>query len=276
MYTNKTLHILLAFALVAAFVVPVGSASVDTSAIVGNLTPEIVSVDLPVTVQPTAGGTKGVTATITASDGNSFQDLATITVTVYAPDGTTVHRAASSATSNADGNGITESYTKTFSMDFYDDPGVYTVTATATDSQGATSSPLSGTFTYESLAALALSAVSVDFGTLDPGTRSAASTVGITNKGNVVIDIDTSGTDLSDGNGHAIGVERVKYDLVNATFASEKDLTSSPYTNAGFDLAKGPSSSKDSHWALDTPSGEEQYIPAGTYQGTVTISALQG
>lgn len=276
MYPQRTSVTLVATLFLAVLVAPAGSAAVDTKAVVGNIVPEVTSISLPVSVQPLAGGVKTVEMTVTAADGNSFQDLVSVDVTVYKPDGTTVHIASAGAVSNGDGNGVTESYDHSFGMQFHDDPGVYTVTAVATDSQGATSTPFSENFTYEELVALALSATAVDFGTLDPGTRSASSTVGVTNKGNVRIDIDTSGTDLSDGNGHAIGVERVKYDLTDGTFTAENNLTATPYTNSGFDLAKGASSSKDSHWQLDTPSGDEQYIPAGTYQGMVTISALKG
>lgn len=275
---TKLLPIALAIMLMAA-AVPMASAT-DSSTTVTNETPVVSGVSVASTVTPTAGTTTSVAVTITVSDGNGYQDISSVSYAVYKPDGTTVHVASAAATSNADGSGTTQTYAGSFTMQFYDDPATgaskYQVRATATDAAAATSTAVNGEFNYAELAALSLSASSIGFGSLAPGATSTASTLTVTNHGNVGIDIATSGTALSNGAGQSIPVSSVKYDLVNATMGSKVDLTSSAFTNTGFDLAKGSASSKGTYWQVVVPSGSGQYIPASTYSGTVTVSAIKG
>lgn len=277
---HAKLSLLIVGFLVAAAALPVGTAQLSTSAVVGNLVPVIQDVSVPSTVNPTAGGTTTVPVTITVSDSNGFQDIASVTVAVYKPDGSTVHIAASSATSNGDGSGVAETYSHSFAMQYHDDAAVdndtYKVRATATDAKGAVSAVSESVFTYTELVAMSVDAASLDFGSMDPGTRSDVTSLAVSNKGNTMIDLDTSGTDLSDGNGHAMDVGRIKYDLIGSNMGNESALTSAAHTNTGFDLGYGPAMSKSTWWQLDVPSGEEQYLPAGSYSGTVTLSAVQG
>lgn len=272
--------LLLAVFLTATAAFPAGSAEVNTSAIIGNVLPQITDVSVAASVNPTAGTTTTVPVTITAADNNGFQDLSAIKVTVYKPDGSTVHVAEALATSNEDGSGTGQSYAFSFDMNFHDGPAtggsVYFVRAVAHDAAGGISTALDGTFEYTELVALSLSAASLDFGTVTPGVRSATQTLAITNQGNVGIDARTSGTDLSDGNGHAIDQSNIKYDLANSDMNAEASLTDTPFTNTGFDLAKGAASSQTGYWALETPSAEAQYLPSGTYSGTLTLTAIQG
>lgn len=252
----------------------------DSSTTVTNEPPTIESVSLDASLVPSAGSTTSVALTITVSDENGYQDIASVSYTVYKPDGTTEHRSATAADSNDDGSGTTQTYSSSFDMQFYDAPATgnssYKVRATATDSEAATSDELDGTFNYTELAALNLSGSSISFGTFAPGARSSTSTLTVTNHGNVQIDIGTNGTVMTHADGLTISESNIKYDLATSAMEAELDLTAAPFTNAGFDLAPGASSTKDTFWQVAVPSGGSQYIPAGDYTGAVTISAISG
>ena len=277
---TKTYTIILLAAVVAAAGLPAGNAQLSTTATVGNLVPTIQDVAVPASVDPTAGTTTSVPVTITVADSNGYQDIVAVDVTVYKPDGSTVHVPTGSAASNGDGSGVAETFAFAFDMAHYDAPATgndtYKVRAAAEDATGALSASFEATFSYTELVAMSLDAGELAFGALEPGQRSSVSTLTVTNEGNTFIDLDTQGTDLSDGEGHAIGVERIKYDLANSNMSSEQSLTPTTFTNTGFDLAYGPAASQSTWWQLDTPSGEEQYLPSGSYSGSVTLSAVQG
>lgn len=277
---TKMLTLMTAALFVAVAVAPVGSAQLPASAVIGNAIPVVQGIDVASTVNPTAGGTTTVPLNVTASDSNGFQDLVSVTVTVLKPDGSTVHIAASSAASNGDGSGVAQTYAYDFAMNFHDDPAVdgatYKVRAVAEDSKGLVSSPVTATFSYTELVAMSIDGSTIDFGAMDPGERSSVAGLNVTNKGNTVVDLDTSGTALANGEGQEIDVDRVKYDINATNMENERALTESAYTNSDFQLAYGPSSSRSTWWQLDVPSGEDQYLPAGSYSGTVTLSAIQG
>lgn len=275
---TKKIGITLALLMIVSVAAPVATAT-DSATTVENQTPAIDTVSVSASYAPTAGGTTAVAVTITASDGNGYQDLSSVSVTVTKPDGTQ-HRAAAAATSNADGSGTTQTYAYSFDMQFYDDPAAgaakYNVTATATDAAAATSSATTSGFNYDSLAALSLSGAGINFGTLAPGVRSSTSTLTVTNDGNVRMDLATSGSSLSDGSGRSIAASNIKYDLLASDMLNEQSLSTSAFTNSGFDLVHGASSSKATHWQIAVPSGAGQYIPGGTYTGSIELSAIQG
>jgi hypothetical protein len=110
---------------------------------------------------------------------------------------------------------------------------------------------------------------------VDPGVRTSAAQLTVQNQGNVAIDLVTSGSNLQHEGGEVeINVDRVRYDLVSDEFENENSLSSTP-TQKSYGLAPGASSTGGTWWALDVPSGEDQYIPAGEYQGTLTVSAAK-
>jgi hypothetical protein len=53
-------------------------------------------------------------------------------------------------------------------------------------------------------------------------------------------------------------------------------LTGSAATLSSFDLAAGASSSANLYWQLTVPDGSSQWIPSGTYTGTLTVGAVSG
>jgi hypothetical protein len=278
MNMKNLLSLLFLLALTTALLVPAASGT-DSSATVANETPVVDGVSLSSTISPTSGSTTAASVTVTVSDGNGYQDITTVSVTVYKPDGETIHVATASATSNGDGSGTSQTYAYSFAMQFHDDPATgastYKVRATATDAEGATSAPTTATFNYAELAALQLGSSSIAFGTVAPGQRSDVQTLTITNHGNVVIDLTTSGSVFTTGAGQTIAASAMKYDLANADMTTEQSLTTEAFTNTGFALAKGPSSSKDTHWQFAVPSGASQYVRAGDYTGTVAIGAVK-
>ncbi len=273
---NTTFTIaLLCAGLVLGSVAPSTTAELPSGASIGNALPVIANVDVPASVSPEAGTTKEVAVTITAADDNGWQDLSAVRVTIEDPSGAT-HVTESTAVSNGDGSGVSETYDHAFDMDHYDTPGTYTVVVVAEDAQGALSSTAEETFVYEELAALSIAQASLSFGTVDPGVRSDASQLTVQNEGNVDIDLETSGTPLAHTSEPVeIAVDRVKYDLDSDAFNNEQSLSATPFVNEGFALAPGASSTAATHWALDVPSGDDQYIPAGSYEGTVTVSAVK-
>lgn len=233
-------------------------------------------------VVPSAGGQKGVTLTITVSDSNGHNDIDTVTVTVYEPDNSTVEVGQGSA-SKTSGNGAQATYEYTFNMDYWDDPATgsstYSVKAVATDRDG-----LSDTgwyeFNYEELAALSMDTSMVylnpdgSSGTaVSPGgsTHSNPSSVTISNDGNVQIDLQYSGTDLTNAtNGESIGVSNVHWDT-NSSFPWENSFSTSTQTNTTFDLAKGSSSTKTVYLNIHVPN-----VPEAEYTGTLTMAAVKG
>jgi hypothetical protein len=252
----------------------------DSSTEITNEVPVVEGIALDATVTPTPGSSTTVSLTITVSDGNGYQDIAAVSFLVHRPDGTTVHVASTAATSNDDGSGTTQTYAGSFEMQFYDAPALdtdsYKVRATATDAAEATSDTFTATFHYAELAALHLGAGSISFGSLAPGERSATATLDITNHGNVRIDLMTNGTDLANGAGQYIPVDRIGYDLAHANMTGETALTATPFTNTGFDLATGPSVTQTTYWAVTVPAGSERYMPAADYLGTLTFAAVAG
>lgn len=196
------------------------------------------------------------------SDTNGYNDISTVAIVVYKPDGTTVHIPSGNATL-ASGSGTHSTWTYSFSMNFYDAPATgaatYVVVATATDSQEAAgdNSASPALFNYNELIGLSLNTNTIDFGVLDPGQTSGIQTVVGTN---LVYQTNT------------IAISQVDYSLDN-NFTSPTALSTSGQTLSSYDLAPGATTSKSIYFRLRVPSGEEQYVPAGAYQSTLSIVA---
>lgn len=237
-----------------------------------------------VQVTPTSGTTRTVDISVDADDGNGHNDFTSAKVTVYKPDGTTVHNAIQNqAATKSNGNGKTATWTHSFDMNYYDAPGNYTVEITVTDRDGSTDTSTT-TFEYDSLAALSTNTSTVTFddgsgGALTPGTNTHANpeNVSIENAGNILVDLSFSGTDLADGSGNTIPVNHTHLDTDqdNNFSTNEYQLSTSTQTDTTFDLAPstdGTAATDYVLFAIHTPSP----LPAGTYTGTVTLEAVSG
>src|ERR1051325_8178059 len=107
-----------------------------------NLAPTITSVTLSTTsATPTAGTPTSLTATIVAADGNGYSDIPSngVQVTILNPDGST--KTAASAASFVSGSALSATFTKTFTMNYYDAAATgatkYKVKVVVTDSAAA-------------------------------------------------------------------------------------------------------------------------------------------
>ncbi len=229
-----------------------------------------------VQVNPTPQGTTTVTVTIEAKDLNGYNDISSVSVVVYQPDGTTVHVPAGDA-SLASGHGVRGTWTYSFGMNYYDTPATdgasYKVVVTATDVQGATAdnSASPATFNYTELLSITVDTATIDFGAIDPGETSDVSAVTVTNQGNVTLDVVVSGTALT-YQSNSIDVSQIDYSL-DADFSSATALSTAGQTIDTFDLSAGAGSTKPLYFRLRVPSAENQYLPAGSYEGTISIIA---
>ena len=251
----------------------------------GNIAPTITTVTLSSSsLTPTAGTTTSFTVTVVAADLNGFADIGSgvpgaVTVGILKPDGSTVHVVQSAATFSS-GSGFSVTYTKTLTMNYYDAAALltstYKVKVVVTDSQGATADNLLAlaTFNYAQLAALNAPASVNDGSSISPGTSGSIATMAISNYGNIQIDVQISGTAPANG-ANTIPVGSVKYSL-NSDMSSSTALTGSTATLSSFDLAGGAGASKNLYWQLTIPSGSTQYVPAGTYTSTLTVTAVAG
>lgn len=250
---------------------------------VTNVAPVVVSVSLPGSATPTAGTTTSVSTTIVVQDINGYNDISSVTLEVLKPDGSTTHIASSAATFSSSLNTTDAQYTKSFSMNFYDDSALttstYKVKIVVTDAGGLTGNNLLNlaVFNYNQLVALNLAAGTLDFGTnIEPASTSATQSASVQNYGNVQIDVQLNGTTLThESVAASIAVGYLNYSL-NSDMSSKSSLTSSPVTLSSFDLVKGASSSRLTYYALTVPSGSDQWVPSGNYTGTLTVGAVAG
>ena len=227
--------------------------------------------DAEVQINPVAGGTKTVTVTAQVSDPNGYDDISTVKITDIDPNPTSGD--PSFVTLNfVSGAGTTATYEGTFGMEFYDSSTTYTVTVTATDTGSLTDSN-SSPFEYQTCIALALDTASIAFGSVDPGNYKEAIgdvTFGgtaptIKNNGNVKIDMNISGTEMS-GSG-TIPVNNIYDDLNNPKGYTA--LSTTPAEHDELNLTAGASSVHGIDFKLNVPSGTS----AGDYFGTVTLEA---
>jgi hypothetical protein len=251
------------------------SDSATMSVTVGNSGPSVQDVQVNYandpTVNPNAGTTVSVTIYAEADDSNGWDDIDSISCNVSGP-GAVQDSPVSLSLVQVDGN--TANGTGSFNMDFYDAAGQYVVVCTADD--GTSTNDGEETFQYAEATALALDANS---GTLTyPGATAGGSAVTITgdtnmgtasaptirNTGNVVIDSDMSGTDLTGPGTIVVGSQGYRFGGVGGFTA----LTTSA-TTAQVDLGAGASSTEQLDFQLTVPAGK----PAGTYTGSVTVDA---
>jgi hypothetical protein len=260
---------------------PSGAAP-DLTGGVTNLAPVVTSVTLGSgALTPTAGSTTNLVTTIIVADDNGYNDITGVTVAILRPDGSTVHQAATAATFSS-GSGLQATYVKTLTMNYYDPAALltstYKVKVEVTDSQGATGNNLLAlaTFNFGQLAALN-AASSVDLGSsLAPGEASPIGAMQVSNYGNVQIDAQVSGTAPANSDVEAsLPVGSVSYSL-NADLSAASPLSISASGVDGFDLGAGAGSARNLYWRMTVPSAEDQYVPAGTYASTVTVTAVAG
>jgi hypothetical protein len=132
------------------------------------------------------------------------------------------------------------------------------------------------TFNFAQLAALN-SPSSLSLGSsLSPGDTSSIGSLTISNYGNIQIDTQVSGTaPTATSPAATLPVGSVTYSL-NSNMGSSTALAGSSATMSSFDLGAGVGNSKNLYWQMVVPTGASQYVPAGTYTSTVTVTAVAG
>jgi len=241
----------------------------------------------------------------TVTDNNGCSDISTVKGYLYEYQNSVLEYADCDSAGEADGDdcypeltcsvgggnscdGGTDtsaSYTCTASVQYYANPTTagtdhadYTWrdTLKATDDDAANHNyETSATIEMETFLGLKITG-SIDYGNISAGNNSGTldQTTTTTATGNLSIDQEVSGTDMTDGGEGTIEVENQEYDLsVDTSYGSGTDLTDSAVTITDFNCAKTTSSgqgTKTTYWGIAIPEG----IPAGEYSGTNTVSAV--
>jgi hypothetical protein len=251
----------------------------------------------------TEGTTTAISLTATVTDNNSCQDLSTVTASLYRSGITytgcdTVGEANNNncyaVISCSVGGGNTcdgpddasASYQCTVNVQYYADPTdagtqypteTWKDTVKATDNNSATgSTEVSTGVEVNSLVGYDVT-TSINYGNLAVGAKNDPldKITTVTATGNVGLDEELSGTDMSDGSGHTITVGNQKYALAASTsYASGIALTTSP-VESELNVQKttsGTAATKDTYWGLLIPNG----TVSGAYSGTNTIVAVKG
>lgn len=231
-----------------------------------------------VQVNPSAGTSRTVQVTVTVDDDNGHNDVSTVEVTIMKPDNATVQVSTSTA-SKQTGNGKRGTYSYNFNMQYFDAAGTYHVNATVTDRDGLTETAWAS-FEWQELAALALSTSSVSLNpdgnasmsvNPDSDTHGNPATVTVENHGNVKIDLQYSGTNLTSVDvSDEIAVTNVHWSDSD-TLSPENSFSTLLQTNMTFDLVPGNGSTKDVYLAIHIPN-----VQSATYTGTLTLTAVKG
>ncbi|HEX2065227.1 MAG TPA: hypothetical protein VHI93_00290 [Candidatus Thermoplasmatota archaeon] len=275
---------LLGSLLLAAVVAAPVAAQVAVTGSVGNIAPLVASVSFGSSFDPTANGNTAVPVTAVITDTNGCSDVnggaSTVTASIVkASDGSVAVPPVAMAFVGC-ALGVQATFTKDLDMPYHAAATAYKVAITATDRATASISILSvGTFAYTSLVAIGTSTPSgFSFGPgVTPGSSSPANQgIAIHNGGNSVVDATVLGTDLTLASPAAtIPVGSIKYSL-NPDMSASAALAASSATLTGFDLAAGADSSRTLYLQLVAPSAAGQYVPAGSYTGTLTVGVVEG
>jgi hypothetical protein len=274
---------LIAAMLLAIGLAPGVAAQVPIGGGITNVVPVITSVTVSGSYDPTAGTTTSIPVSTVITDTNGCSDLTTgsasVTGAIYTnADALSVAPAALSFSSCS--LGVAATFTGNLLMPFHAAAGTYKIRVAATDqAAGAVSAALASapTITWTTLVAVTTDATFSFSASVAPGAATAIGQgIAITNKGNAQIDTQVSGTALTLASPAAsIAVGNVAYSL-NSDMTSSTALTGSAAGIGAFDLASGASSAKTLYLQLTAPSAASQYLPAGTYSGTLTITAVSG
>jgi len=162
-----------------------------------------------------------------------------------------------------------------FTIQYYANPAEWTCKIRANDSSSNVGSN-STNLTVNTLIALDADNA-INFGNLNPGNTSSSDVNNtVTNCGNVGIDLNLSGTDLTNNSATVtnITVGNIKYNVThyNQDYAGGMKSLSATSTHADFSLAKRTNGmmTNKTYWKISVPSVIENLI----YEGTVTFTAV--
>lgn len=266
-----------------------------------------ITIDAPANTRPTASGasvdsdaaaitlnegtTKNVLCTGSVTDNDGFADITSVTADFYR---TSVGTSSPEDANNyyqlsgdsecvpSGGSGNSETYTCTFTVDYYADPtdsgspnssDTWTCMMAPFDA-GGQGSASADTIEVNSLMALSVTA-SISYGSLNPNadTGGTNQTTTVTNTGNRDMDPLVSGTNMTNG-GSTILVGQQKYSASTFTYSSGGTALTTGATAIDLTLPQrtGAAVTDDIYWGLGVPDG----TAAGSYSGTNTFTADAG
>ncbi|MEZ4156402.1 MAG: hypothetical protein R3B52_00280 [Candidatus Paceibacterota bacterium] len=300
--SSTTKNILLAVVISAVMIFSatlVSADSVSTSVTVGNATPSIssVSVNSGSNITLTEGIITVATTTLTVTDTNGCGEIFAVTLDFYRSGITATGCDTSGESDNNNcyaqvtcvvldsntcdgGSDTSAAYGCGVPIQYYADPtdtGSFSAqnwVATLKAGDGtATSTDSTGTTEINTLQALDVTA-SIAYGTLAAGSDSADqnSTTTVTNTGNVDMDPQLSGTNMTSG-GDTLTVGNQEYDADPFVYSAGTDLSTTPtYINITLPQPTNdgnPTTTDTISWGLGVPPA----TAAGTYTGTNTITS---
>ena len=239
-----------------------------------TITPDDEPAEDGVQINPTPGANKTVNISAVVSDPNGWDDVDTVNVTITGSG--TVADSPVNLTYVSNSSLMTATYNGTFNMSFYYLNGTYTVDVTATDVSSLTGSNLT-TFEYQTAIALELDTNMINFsisGPIDPGETSEVfgdedmSTLDnatVRNIGNVVIDVNVNGTDMTSAG------SVITKDNIDARVDALGYLNMSMTRFFDVNMTVGNLSLNNTDFKLYVPFG----TPQGNYTGTITLTAVQ-
>lgn len=279
--------------------------------LINNVAPGVSAVTLNggLDITLTEGTTTNVTVTATVTDNNSCQDITTVETSVYRSAITYTGCDANAEDNNNNcyaqvscslggantcdsASDASASYTCTVALQFHaestdDYPLTGTIqyeaqnwlsTVNAIDDDSATGNDEVETgVEVDSLLAMDITA-SINYGALDVGESNDPldKITTVTATGNVGLDQELSGTNLTDGSTGVIPVANQKYALAGSTsYASGTALSGTP-TEVELNCQKtsvtGSPATKDTYWGILIPAS----VPPGPYTGQNTVTAVLG
>lgn len=283
-----------------------GNQASNSSYTVNNVAPVVssVAINSGSDITLTEGTTTNITLAGTVTDNNSCQDVTAVESSLYrsgvgyaacdtngedndnncyAVITCSVVGAGNTCDSSSDASA---DYTCTVAVRYFADPTdastIYPTetwkdTLKATDDDAATDdTEVTTGVEILSLVGYDVSAT-IGYGNLSVGQKNDPldKTTTVTATGNVGLDQELSGTDMTSG-GDSIGVAFQKYALATSTaYASGTSLSTTPTEvelNCLKTTSNGAPATKDTWWGLEIPAA----TPAGSYSGTNTIVAVKG
>ena len=210
-------------------------------------------------VMPNAGKNKEITISAVIGDDDSIDDIISVIATINNNEIELLKKETIS-----EYEAIYEGKTN---MSFYDAPGTYTADVKAVDNSSLEQINTTE-FNYLELLAVDISSGQISFGSLITGinnTLTGDNGSTICNIGNIISNIEISGTNLSNGN-EIIGINNLYYEFGTSSF---KPLSISPLI-ADINLGYGESSCTNMNLKLYIPTGTEK----GDYTGSITMTAI--
>jgi len=210
-------------------------------------------------IMPNAGENKEITISAVIGDDDSIDDIASVTATINSNEIELLKKETI--------NEYEAIYEGKINMSFYDLSGTYTAEVKAVDNSSLEQINTTE-FNYLELLAVDISSGQINFGSLITGinnTLTGDNGLTIRNMGNIISNIEISGTDLTNDKG-IINISNLQYKFGASSFAP---LLNTP-TIADINLGYGESSYTNMNLKLYIPTGTEK----GDYTGSITMTAI--